>query len=471
MKYSDQAAFSFPLPRPLGGLARFVASVGAMIVILAASTNAQTRWWGMNTPSGGWGSYCYDPDRDRTVFFDGVGTYEFDSRFAGSWSLASWTSPSIGAAVFQGGAYDLSRQRIVYNDRGSTWEWNGSTWTIAAPFPPIWSFMSVVTHTGRRSVLAFGGPSEWSSNDLYEWTGTTWRLLPTTGRPPRPGDWNFSRIYLTSAYDARRDKLVVFGTALVDWQNAVFSDFRPDLWEWDSANGWVSRSVLQGSVERAAQLYFDSQRGVLTLITGYPGPLRIAEWDGGPSWLQIIPQTPLLPGINGVGSGSFDDVRGRFYVGLHGLNTSWANAYGSVNPPDFQPLAPGCNGTLGQPTLRLTHNWTRAWLGRSLSVDLSNLPLSAGIVALGWSDQQHGSTTLPLSLTPHGMPGCFARVAPDSVYFVTGAGNTATLALPVPNNPNLMGLTFYQQGWSFDPAANPTGMTTSNSARLTIGRL
>lgn len=57
------------------------------------------------------------------------------------------------------------------------------------------------------------------------------------------------------------------------------------------------------------------------------------------------------------------------------------------------------------------------------------------------------------------------------VYFVTGAGNTATLALSVPNNPNLMGLTFYQQGWSFNPAANPTGMTTSNSARLTIGRL
>ncbi len=332
--------------------------------------------------------------------------------------------------------------------------------------------MSVVAHSGRRSVLAFGGPSEWSSNDLYEWTGTTWSLLPTTGRPPRPGDWNFSRIYLTSAYDARRDKLVVFGTALVDWQNAVFSDFRPDLWEWDSMNGWIQRSVQQGSLQRLSQLHFDSQRGVLTLITAYPGPLQVLEWDGGASWQPITPLTPLSPWINDLWpTGSYDDARGKFYVGLFGSNTSWANAYGSVNAPDFQPVAQGCAGTLGQPTLRLTHNWTRAWLGRSLSVDLSNLPLSAGIVALGWSDQQHGSTTLPLSLTPHGMPGCFARVAPDSVYFVTGAGNTATLALPVPNNPNLMGLTFYQQGWSFDPAANPTGMTTSNSARLTIGRL
>ncbi len=443
-------------------------AIGAMSVMLWAAIPAQTNWWGMQTPSGGSGYHCYDPDRDRTLFFDGTATYEYDGNSGGWWSLASPISPNLGGA---GIAFDRSRGRMVYYDGLYTQEWNGSTWTTTAA--PIASFWHIIGHSGRGTVLAFGGPNFWNSNDLYEWTGTTWNLLPATGRPPRPGDINFSRIYLTSAYDARRDKLVLFGSALVDWSHFSLYDFRPDLWEWDSTNGWVSRTVQMGSIHRVSQLYFDSQRGVLTLITSYPSPMMVAEWDGGSSWQPVNPMNPPGPTALGLSypHGSYDDVRGRLYVGVFDSNTSWAYAYGSLNPPDFQPLAPGCAGTLGQPTLRLTHNWTRAWLGRSLSVDLSNLPLSAGIVALGWSDQQHGSTTLPLSLTPHGMPGCFARVAPDSVYFVTGAGNTATLALPVPNNPNLMGLTFYQQGWSFDPAANPTGMTTSNSARLTIGRL
>jgi hypothetical protein len=69
------------------------------------------------------------------------------------------------------------------------------------------------------------------------------------------------------------------------------------------------------------------------------------------------------------------------------------------------------------------------------------------------------------------MPGCMAGVAPDSLYFVAGTNNTATLTVPVPSNAALVGSMFYQQGWSFDPTANATGMTTSNSVRLTIGNL
>jgi hypothetical protein len=272
---------------------------------------------------------------------------------------------------------------------------------------------------------------------------------------------------MTAAYDARRDKLVLFGTVLVDW-NAQWSNLQPTLWEWDSTNGWVSR-VVQGTIERGCRILFDSQRGVVTRISGLP--VSVAEWDGGNSWQTILPVTQPLPSQSATGYVTYDSFRGHGYVTLRDTSGYVGYSYGSVNPPRFEPLGAGCPGSLGEPALRLTKNWTRAWLGRSMSVDLTNLPLSAGFVAIGWSDQRQGAINLPLSLAPYGMPGCFARVALDLVAFVSGNNNAATLTLAIPSNTALVGAVLYQQGYSIDPGANAAGLTVSNSIRFTIGQL
>ncbi len=317
--------------------------------------------------------------------------------------------------------------------------------------------------------MAFGGPANpWTANDLYEWNGTTWVLVPATNKPPRPGNSSASLVYVRSVYDARRDKLVLYGSAWFDWNASQYSNLQPDLWEWDATNGWVTRSVA-GTIGPDLQLHFDSQRGVVTKVQGIPA--QTEEWDGGGAWIPITPTSSPSPALGARRFGAFDAQEGVLYIGFGDSNTDVAYTYGSVNPGTFGTLAPGCPGALGEPTLALTHNWTRAWMGRALSVDLHNLPQSIGFLVTGWSNQRAGAFLLPVGLATFGMPGCHARVSTDLIVPVAGASNTATFTLPVPQNSALLGATLYQQGFAIDPAANVAGLTASNAVRVTIGRL
>jgi hypothetical protein len=62
-------------------------------------------------------------------------------------------------------------------------------------------------------------------------------------------------------------------------------------------------------------------------------------------------------------------------------------------------------------------------------------------------------------------------VSIDGIYFVLGANNCASLALPVPVNASLVGVQLFQQGYALDPGWNALGMTVSNSVRITVGHL
>ncbi|MBK8096241.1 MAG: hypothetical protein IPK26_03995 [Planctomycetes bacterium] len=227
--------------------------------------------------------------------------------------------------------------------------------------------------------------------------------------------------------------------------------------------------------DTSTALFFDSQRGVLTAVGSRTTTMYQAEWDGGPAWRPITPlSTPLSTAYSqSAHHMTYDPVLGRAYTGLYIPTMSFEEQweYGTVSIAQFQATGAGCAGTLGEPELRLTKNWTRAWLGQSLSVDVINLPQSTGFLALGWSDTQAGAIALPLSLTPFGMPGCAARVSFDAVYALTGGGQTATQQIPVPNLAGLLGAVIHQQAFAIDPTANAAGLTASNAVRLTVGRL
>ncbi len=454
------------------GQRRFLGAVKSGHAILLAAVlgtvaGAQSSWQIANTPANGEGTYCYDSHR-RVMVFTSVFGSTYESDMTGGWRWLPVVSPGPRSVLFSGVAYHKTRQRVVLHDNLTTWEWGGTSWVSRASIPPDYDYLFLVGHERRGTVLAFGGPANpWTANDLYEWNGTTWNLVPATNKPPRPGDFNASRIYLSCAYDARRDKVVLFGSAWFDWTRQQFSNPQPDVWEWDSSNGWINRTV-QGTVDYSCVMYFDSQRGVLTRVQG--APAQMAEWDGGNAWVAV---TPLggSPNAYVERHGAFHAERGVFMVGTTSAAARIGYHYGTVSPAAFESLAAGCPGTLGSPGLALTHNWTRAWMGRTLSVDLTNLPQSTGFLAIGWSDQQAGSFQLPLDLAPFGMPGCHARVATDLIVPLTGANNAATWTTPVPQNNALLGVSFYQQGFAIDPAANAAGLTASNSVRVTIGRL
>jgi len=65
-------------------------------------------------------------------------------------------------------------------------------------------------------------------------------------------------------------------------------------------------------------------------------------------------------------------------------------------------------------------------------------------------------------------PAAALLVSPDAVFGVVG-GPAATIPVPVPFAPVLVGLQFFNQAVSFDSGANALGLTVSNGTRATIG--
>ena len=76
---------------------------------------------------------------------------------------------------------------------------------------------------------------------------------------------------------------------------------------------------------------------------------------------------------------------------------------------------------------------------------------------------------LPLSTTPYGAPGCFARVSTEASLFVFGASNSATWNFNIPNNPGVVGVRMFNQALVLDPGFNALGAVLSDAAAMMIG--
>ena len=126
----------------------------------------------------------------------------------------------------------------------------------------------------------------------------------------------------------------------------------------------------------------------------------------------------------------------------------------------YQVIGSGCPGTLGVPgNIPLT----MPRLGTVMTVMLTNLPVNAALIGLGWARYMP-----PLDLTPFGMP-CFLHVNITNTVFLFGQGGVALFNLAIPSDLGLLGVTFYTQAGVFDAMANLAGMTTSDAARAVIG--
>jgi len=127
----------------------------------------------------------------------------------------------------------------------------------------------------------------------------------------------------------------------------------------------------------------------------------------------------------------------------------------------------GCTNSLGSIS-RLIPT-TLPILGQTASVSVTNLPLSAAIMAIGFSKTTSSLGALPASLTPLGAPGCFARVSADATLVIVGAANSAVWNLTIPNNGSLAGLQFYNQAFAIDPTLNLLGIAVSDAAGAVLG--
>ena len=128
-------------------------------------------------------------------------------------------------------------------------------------------------------------------------------------------------------------------------------------------------------------------------------------------------------------------------------------------------FAPGCAGSLG--ASHFTAN--RPQLGTTLTVNVSNMPTSIGVMMTGFSNTNSVFGALPFDVTVYGAPGCFGRVSTDVTTLLLGAGNTAAWNFVIPNDPGLSGLPLYNQALVLDPGFNALGAVLSDAAGLIVG--
>jgi hypothetical protein len=150
-----------------------------------------------------------------------------------------------------------------------------------------------------------------------------------------------------------------------------------------------------------------------------------------------------------------------------GRDDTWL--YRPVNAAGYAAFGAGCAGTVGVPALAAGGS-VYPWLGTTLSVNVSNLPLGQPVaLTLGASKTMWGPLTLPTPLGFLGMTGCVMYASGEVAIPLANANGTATWTLNVPNDPSIVSAKFYNQAYVFDPLANPFGMTVSNAAEGVIG--
>jgi len=232
------------------------------------------------------------------------------------WDGADWRQRAGGAGPCprrdHALAYDAARRQVVLfggeTGRGvgcveceeetcaDTWGWDGREWHLHRPdhrpLPRLGHAMAY--DAARERVVLFGGCDEWCIDELgdtWEWDGTDWREQD-------PGEAPVARHGARMAYDAVRQRVVLFG----GWANEAgacgVDDSRlcADTWEWDG-DQWLVRHPATSPMGRMYHaVAFDPMRGVVLLQGGCDdvadtgmcagGYSDTWEWDGT-SWRPV----------------------------------------------------------------------------------------------------------------------------------------------------------------------------------------
>ncbi len=420
------------------------------------------------------------------------------------------------AVASPGLCWDGTRQAVLLFGGDSSsigvedglWSWDGTGWTELQPAtrPSARTMCGMVWDSVRQRVVLFGGYGPSNLGDTWEWDGTTWQQrFPSHAPSPR------GAVYM--AYDSARARTVLFGGGLGGVGMPTFND----TWEWDGTD-WTQRFPATSPIAaRSGNMVFDSARSRCVLFggltTAYVKLNATYEWDGF-DWTPLLPvHRPTARYAVGM---AFDAARGRTVVfgggaDVGALNDTWefdgqdwsqVSPNGVPSPRDYVNLAfdplrrqillrgariadtwqfraspntfanyaafgTGCAGWAGMPWL--TAGAQRPILGSTFQVSMFNLPPDhSTLIALSLSSTNWFGISLPVALDPIGAPGCALRISPDATYPVFNWAGYATWSLPIPNQPSLAGMTFYNQAVSVDHS-NALGLVFTNAGAGFVG--
>ena len=242
----------------------------------------------------------FDSGRNVVVLFGGTtptgvvfgDTWEWDG-FA--WSLRATTGPA--PRYLHAMTYDSLRGVcILYGGNGNgyvlgdQWEWNGSIWMqrlVVTPHPRQGHGMVFDQSRGVAVVFGggyYGGPSSYSLDaSTFEWNGTYWTLAATHGPPARQ--------FHSMIYSNQCSKTVLFGGSNDINTNASIND----VWAWDGMtwNQWHGSTPQPRYMSAAID---DSNNDRLVVLGGVqyaPGCITLLD----DTWTAIFPTPPSIASV------------------------------------------------------------------------------------------------------------------------------------------------------------------------------
>ncbi|HEX6813509.1 MAG TPA: kelch repeat-containing protein [Planctomycetota bacterium] len=442
------------------------------VLVLASPLACQISWQqqgGMPAPLAR-ENHCaaYDMTRSRLVVYGGDNggpafsdTWEFDGT---AWQLRTPTAspgprwaasmafdPVTGTTILFGGTTVTGGS----SPNATTWRWNGTTWTQLQPpqSPPALLGHAMATDLLNNRIVLFGGRDPSSAHLAQTWIfdGTTWTQLTSSPQPP-------ARCCHDLALDFTTGSLVLFG----GWGGSNFGD----TWEL-VGNSWFQRSPAQSPTARWGHRMAWSAAFGGVVLHGKSTPSAGNDtwaWNGT-TW-QLLPLAAPYPTVwNAVLKAEFSVGRLFMFGGSDGTATNKLFTLDSTAPGSFTATGFGCAGPSGTPALT---GLGFPWIGTTVSLSAAPIPI-LGVFVLGMSNTISGGVPLPLPLAFLGMPGCSLQVSLDTLVTSSPGGGAAQVAVQIPLLPSLVGTTFHVQAGSFDPGANPFGLTISNAVAVSIG--
>ncbi len=452
---------------------------GAVAALLVAGLPAQ--WGAVALPAApaprAGALLAYDLATQRTLLFGGNWTNEFWSYDGAAWtqssvpappprSRAAWASePWSGSLVLYGGDDASATSQFALDD---TWTWSGQAWLQATPTvtPGGLARHAFAFDSQRQVAVLFGGRHDsWSphqfANQTWEFAQGNWTLVaPATQSPPPLADAAF-------AFHPGLGTMVLFG-------GEDGAGFATDAtWLYDGVDWQPANPIgVRPPPRVAAQMVPVFSRNTCLLIGGRD-----------PQTLQILNDTWEFDGmawhpVNGIYGGMYPP-RAEFAL-AYDVARDRAIAFGGKIANNslrddtwefgaqFQPFGLGCVGSAGEPALALA---ALPRFGTTCRIDVVNLPPSSplAVMVLGLSRTQWALGSLPMLLTPFGMPGCRTYTSADLLIALTASGGAAAWQVAMPAPAATFGDTYYVQALSFDPGVNPAWLTTSAAATLVVG--
>jgi len=459
------------------------------------------------------GRLVYDQNGKRALLFGGQSREDHINDLweweGGDWKrISESATPRIGNE-FQF-VYDVARKRLVLHGHvngdasTSTWEFDGAIWSRRELLnkPPRLTEFCLAYDSARQVVLLFGGAgSNGVSDDLWEYDGTSWIKRTLTGKPA-------PRTRAACAYDTKRGKFVVFGggdnvTTYADmwefdgmqWKNVTVSpgptgrqwasmtyDSRrgravmfggssatavnDETWEWDGS-AWALRLPGVRPMGRTyARMVYDVARDRCVLSTGSASDGFMWEWNGN-AWNQL--SSPNIATQRNIIAYDLHRSVVAMLTNNRGVNRSEMWELLSQSPADRTRMGVGCATSSGIMDLDSVDQQL-PWLGDAFGLRATRLPLTgATTVIIGSSNESWGPLRLPYDLSAIAMPGCFLYASGDVAVPVFNLGGSATLALPLCQCLELVGVKMHTQAFVVDVAANVRGWAASNGVSLRIG--